>query len=281
MKKIFFASFLFVLIFSFAASADVIGTLNRSNQNIPENLKIENIREVAGYKEELLADLFDKDFKTEGVSMNFYDSLTLMQLALNKGEIDGFSAPENVGEYILRTNSEYKLRGFFIGKNPIALAFGFLEDKKELRDKFSKAIEEMENEGKIGLLARDFITGPKAANPDPVEFAKFDGAETINVAITGDMPPIDYVDAAGKPAGFNTAILSEIGRRLKININVVNVETGSRAVALKSERVDSVFWFQLFTGYENFKDQPDIPEGVIVSTPYYGWNKSMLIGKNK
>ena len=279
MKKKILCSLIFVLLVTSCAYAEVIGTLNRSNVNIPENLTVEEVMYTKGYKDALLATVFDKDFKTEGTSMKFYDSVSLMQLALNKGDIDVFTAPEFVGEYMLRTNPEYILRGFMIGKVSMALALGFLEEKKELCDKFSKAIEEMEEEGKIGLLLRDSITGPKAANPDPVEFAKFDGAETINVAVTGDMPPLDYIDAGGKPAGFNTAMLSEIGRRLKININLVNIETGARAIALKSGRADAVFWFQVFTGYENFKDQPDIPEGVIVTTPYYGWNKSVLIGK--
>ena len=279
MRKKFLCSLIFVVLAASCASAEVIGTLNRSNVNIPENLTVEEVMYTKGYKDALLATVFDKDFKTEGTSMKFYDSVSLMQLALNKGDIDVFTAPEFVGEYMLRTNPEYILRGFMIGKVSMALALGFLEEKKELCDKFSKAIEEMEEEGKIGLLLRDSITGPKAANPDPVEFAKFDGAETINVAVTGDMPPLDYIDAGGKPAGFNTAMLSEIGRRLKININIVNIETGARAMTLKSGRADAVFWFQVFTGYENFKNQPDIPEGVIVTTPYYGWNKSVLIGK--
>ena len=134
----------------------------------------------------------------------------------------------------------------------------------------------MEREGVIGILARDFITGPSSINPPAVEIAKFDDAETINVAITGDQPPLDYIAEDGTPAGFNVAMLAEIGRRLHVNVRPVIVETSSRAIALKSGRADVVFWFQVFEGYDK---QPDVPEGVIVSTPYYGWNKAMLIGR--
>ena len=280
MKKKFLCSLVLVLLFALSADAEIIGTLNRSNANIPEDAEVSHLI-VNEYKNELLASVFDKNFNIKGTSIKFYDSLTLMQLALNKGDIEVFSAPVFVGEYLLRSNPEYIMRGFVMGKNPIALAFGFLEEKKELRDKFSKMLEEMETEGKIGLLARDFITGPKAANPEAVTFEKFDGAETINVAVTGDMPPLDYVGADGQPAGFNTAMLAEIGRRLHININTITVETASRPAALKSGRADAVFWIQLFSGYEDFSKQPDIPEGVIVSTPYYGWNKAVLIGLPK
>ncbi len=281
MKKKFLCSLVLVLSLALSADAEIIGTLNRSNANIPESAEVNDVMLTQGYKDELLASVFDKNFKAEGTSMKFYDSLMLMQLALNKGDIEVFSAPEFVGEYLLRSNPEYIMRGFMMGRNPIALAFGFLEEKKELCEKFSKAIEAMENEGKIGLLARDFITGPKAANPETVKFEKFDDAEIINVAVTGDMPPLDYVGADGQPAGFNTAILAEIGRRLHVNIKTITVETGARPAALKSGRADAVFWLQLFSGYEDFTKQPDIPEGVIVSTPYFGWNKSVLIGLPK
>ncbi|MBQ7155766.1 MAG: hypothetical protein IJR85_09470 [Synergistaceae bacterium] len=64
-----------------------------------------------------------------------------------------------------------------------------------------------------------------------------------------------------------------------MNIKPVTIETGSRAAALKSGRADVVFWFQVFTGYGAKQD--DIPEGVITSTPYYGWNKSVLLGKKE
>lgn len=269
MKKIFCLTLVLILAFTAGAYAEKVGTFRKSS-NVVDN-----------FQEAIIAGIVAKDFVFDDTPVKAYDSVTLMQLALNNGEIDSFTTPDFVGEYFLRTNPDYNIRAFFLGRNPVALALGFLEEKKELRDKFNKVIEEMEAEGKIGLLARDFITGPKAQNPEAVEFAKFDGAETINIAVTGDMPPLDYVDAAGRPAGFNTAILSEIGKRLKMNINLVNVETGARAIALKSGRADVVFWLQVFTGYENFKDQPDIPEGVIVSTPYYGWNKVILIGKKK
>ena len=160
--------------------------------------------------------------------------------------------------------------------NPLAFAFGFLEERKEMRDKFSQAVEAMEREGVIGILARDFISGPAAANPPAVSFEKFDDAETLNVALTGDQPPLDYVAPDGTPSGFNTAILAEIGKRLHVNINPLIVETGARAAALKSGRADVVFWVQIFTGYDK---QPDVPEGIITSTPYFGWNKSIFIGK--
>ena len=269
MKK--FLAVMLVLAFASCACGEVIGTLSRAGTDAqsPESTH-EN------FSGSLLASVLAGDVDTKEIQTKFYDSLMLMQLALNRGEVNSIAAPEFVGEYLLRSNPAYRLRGFVIGRNPIAYAFGFLEGNAELCEKFSRAVQDMEEEGRIGILARDFITGPAAQNPPAVEFAKFDDAPTLKVALTGDMPPIDYVAPDGKPAGFNTAILAEIGRRLHVNINPVIFETGARAAALKSGRADVVFWFLVFMGYDAKQD--DVPEGVITSTPYYGWNKSVLIG---
>ena len=199
----------------------------------------------------------------------------MMLLALGKGEIDSIGCPELIGEYILRHSQEHNLHGYMITRYPVNLAFGFLEEKSALRDKFSEAINAMMNDGTLGLIVKDYLSGPNSDNPPAVKLEHFDDAETINIAITGDMPPIDYIAEDGTPAGYNTAFLAEIGRRLHVNINFLNVETGARVASLKSGRADVIFWFEIYTGGHVF----DTPEGIILSVPYYGWNKILLIGK--
>ena len=105
MKKILYVSILLVIITAVSASADIFATLSRSNDDkAPYNEKL---------REALVAVVFDKDFSgLTGVKL--YDSLTLMQMALERGDVDIIAAPEFVGEYILRSNKSYKLRGFTI-----------------------------------------------------------------------------------------------------------------------------------------------------------------------
>ena len=74
--------------------------------------------------------------------------------------------------------------------------------------------------------------------------------------MTGDLPPLDYVSEDGSPAGFNTAILAEIAKRLGKNIEVVDIDSGARAAALSSGQIDVIFWV-------------DKPEGVELSEPYF------------
>ena len=262
MKK-FFAAMLMLAVFAAGSSAEVIGTLSRSGSDTPEETP-------------LTAAVLDAGLSSAEKSLKYYSSLSMLQLALGKGEIAAFAAPEFVGEYMLRNNPDLTLRGFLLLKMPVAFAFGLLKDKSELCERVSKAVQDMEAEGRIGIFARDYFTGPAASNPPAVEFESFPDAETITVAVTGDQPPLDYVKEDGEPSGFNTAVLAELGRRLHVNVKTITVESGSRVPALTSGRADVVFWIQIFEGYDV---QPDVPEGVITSTPYYGWNKVMLIGK--
>ncbi len=206
----------------------------------------------------------------------FYDTLVAMQMALNKGEVDEIDLPEAVGEYMLNTNTDYSIAAIAVAK-PVYFAFGFRKDDgSALRDKFNEALKAMKEDKTLSYLHMNYIANPGASTPEAVQFAKFDGADTVKVAVTGDLPPIDYVAADGTPAGFNTAMLAEIGKRLKMNIELITVEAGSRAAALSSKRADVVFWFQVRAGEEG---QPDVPDGVILSDSYYEWTKYLHIRK--
>ena len=98
----------------------------------------------------------------------------------------------------------------------------------------------MESEGVLAALEATL----NAAGEEPVsaEMEKIEGADIIRVGVTGDLPPFDFISEAGVPAGYNTAILAEIGKRIRKNIELVNIDAGGRALALSSGMVDVVFW---------------------------------------
>ena len=123
----------------------------------------------------------------------------------------------------------------------------------------------MKQDSTLARLQAQYLT-PQHSNTEPVKFENFDGVQTIKAAITGDLPPIDLTTSDGKPEGFNIALLSEIARRLKINVTIFDINSGSRFAALTSGRADVVFWFENCHGV---KTQPDVPEGIILSEPYY------------
>ena len=216
--------------------------------------------------EQEFAETWKKTFAPRGemleVIVRFYDSLTAMQMALSAGEISQMVLPEAAADYILSQNPDYEATLTLRSKEAYGLAFGFREDSRELRDKFNEA---------------RYLTASGAADPEPVMFEKFDGATTLRVAVTGDLPPIDFIAADGTPAGFNTAVLAEVGNALKMNVELVNVEAGARTAALASGRVDVVFWYEVDASAET---QPDVPDGVILSEPYYEWNNFLHVKKS-
>ena len=120
------------------------------------------------------------------------------------------------------------------------------------------------------MLAKQYITDlKKDGEPPKVEIAKIEGADTIKIAVTGDLPPIDLVLADGSPAGFNTAVLSEISKRLKKNVEIVSIESGARASALTSKRADVIFWAIVPTETAGRPADVDMPEGATLTTPYF------------
>ena len=271
MKKILIFSLIAVMIFAVSASAEVIvgrhSLLNATEQQMLEAMK------------DTTAGRFYIGVDVDSISLKFYDSFVALQMALNKGEVEVVTVPLCVGQYMLNANHDYVLKGldWWFVTSANSFNFAFLEGNAKLQERFNKALSEMKRSGALGLLENKYVTNPDIETLKPVEFSKFEDGDTISVAVTGDMPPIDYIAADGTPAGYNTALLAEIGRKIHANIKLVNIDTGARAAALKSGRVDVVFWFQ--SNVNPSMPNLDVPEGVILSEPYYQWNEQYFIGK--
>lgn len=241
-------------------------------------------------------DLWENDDRLESFIMSlvktrrivrFYDSLLAMQMALRSGQVDEIVLPEAVGLYLIANNPNYDIQ-FSLNMMPSTISFGFKRGNTALQKEFNTAIAAMKKDGTLTRLEEKFIAEAGTSEPEQVKFQQFKDAQTIKVAVTGDMPPIDYIASDGRPAGYNTAILSEIGKRLKKNIRLVSVEAGGRTAALASERVDVVFWYRNTEGLKVSKKlqgknlggvMKDSAEGIILSSPYYDWDTDLIIGR--
>ena len=210
------------------------------------------------------------------VRVKFYPNLNARQMALNAGEIKHIVLPEVSAEYLMNQNPEYE-SVLVLHSKGMGLAFGFKTGSEGLRDSFNRAITSMRDDWTLSALEGMYLATAGKNPPKAVEFAKFDGAGTIRAAVTGDLPPVDFMTDDGNAAGFSTAVLAEIGKRLGINIELMNIESAARSAALASGRADVVFWYEVVKGSVT---QPDIPEGVIVSETYYDWEKFIHLRKN-
>ena len=210
------------------------------------------------------------------VRVKFYANLNALQMALSAGEVKHIVLPEVTAEYLMNVNPEYE-SVLVLHSKGMGLAFGFRADNEALRDKFNRAITRMRDDWTLSALEGMYLSRPGTNAPKPVEFAKFPGAGTIRAAVTGDLPPVDFMTDAGDAAGFSTAVLAEVGKQLGVNIELMNIESAARSSALASGRADVVFWYEVVKGAEN---QPDIPDGVIVSETYYDWEKFLHLRIN-
>ena len=238
-------------------------------------------------EEEMLEVFVTSLVKTRRV-VKFFDSLLLMQMALRAGQVDEISLPEAVGMYLITNNSNYEIL-FSINMMPSTISFGFKRGNTALQKEFNNAISAMKKDGTLARLEQKYIA-EFSGKPEQIKFQEFKDAGTIKVAVTGDLPPIDYIAADGRPTGYNTAILSEIGKRLKKNIRLISVDSGGRSSALASERADVVFWYRNTEGMKlpkkvqnaKFKNMmKDSLEGVILSEPYYEWDTDLIIGRTR
>ena len=270
MKKFLYALLVLGLFCGCATAGVKIGFLTKLNitEDEYEELMIANRKKTGWHLLNLKHDDDDDIF--------FYDSLMEMQMALSRGDVDELALPQAVGEYVLNTTSDFVVSSVE-KRGPVYISFGFSERRgSSLRHRFNGVLSSMSASGTLSDLRKKYLLDPGITVPEPVKIEHFDGANVIRVAVTGDIPPIDFVAADGTPAGFNTAVLAEIGRRLHQNISLLNIDTGARAAALASGRADVIFWYMSARDYER---DIDVPDGVLLSDPYYEWNKFLYIRK--
>lgn len=161
--------------------------------------------------------------------------------ALKTGKIDAAPIHQFAADYLLKRNEDLK-------SIPVNLDFeggvimAVRNEDQSLKAELDSAITVLRENGTLKMLENEWITNLPANNePSNTELAKFDGEKTIYVGVSGDYPPLDYVAADGKPAGFNVAILSEIGKLLNVNFEFVSMETQARFAALTGKKIDVIF----------------------------------------
>ena len=208
--------------------------------------------------------------------IRYYDSLNAMLMALQAGEVNAIKVPYYTGKYLCSANDNLMLTEEYHPEKATEItdwalrllsdgySFMMKEENTALRDAFDAQITAMKEDGTLQKLIDEYIIkASDGGEPVAIAFEKFDG-DPIRIAVTGSLPPMDYVAADGTFAGFNTAVLSEIGKRLQKNIELVQVDSVGRALALSEGTVDVVFWTrglsEATVERRHAKDQPSEEE---------------------
>lgn len=199
----------------------------------------------------------------------YFDTLKSMQLALEGGQIEMLSTYQCVAKYMMQhsdrfepVTSERNLHDSFC----MAVSKG----NTILLNDLNKAIKSMTEDGTLAQLTQTYIVDVDAgSDPPAVEIEQMPGAETIKVAVTGDLPPLDLILPDGTPAGFTTAVMAEMSKRLGKNVELISVDSAARASILTSKAADVVFWVSVPKDSTLIPANIDKPEGIIISEPYY------------
>ncbi len=199
----------------------------------------------------------------------FFDNMNSMIMALKGKQIDRFAAPSRVGAYIVARNEDFQLINNNL-KPILGYSIAMQEKDKAQVDEINAAIKAMKDDGTLDKLIKENITDLGGADPVAKPIPMIEGAPTIKVAVTGDMPALDCILADGTPAGFNVAFLGELGKRINKNFELVSIEAGGRGAALSSGQVDMLFWvLGVYDQDGNALPYPlDNMKGVAISIPY-------------
>ena len=218
--------------------------------------------------------LFKVQEKTRAKVVNhvpvFFDSLSLMQLGIDSGKVDVISTYQSVADYLISNNDKYELKqDEWIKGLADNFCFAVRKEDTQLKADLDKVITDMKSDGSLDKLINDYVKNiNKDKTPPAIDIPKVDGAQTIKVGVTGDLPPLDYVSADGKASGFNTALLAEIAKRLNRNVEIIQIESGARAAALNSDLIDVVFW-AILPVVDSLPSNIDKPDDLELSVPYF------------
>ena len=229
-------------------------------------IRYENVTEKAfAEAQKKLAASNHQNFDAEYI---FFDNTNAMVTALQSGQIDCMSTYESVANYISTRNH---IEVEELEPAPVdAFCCAMREEDVALKKEFDAAISKIAEDGTLAKLVKTYINdSTRSDTPKVVCMPEFYNSSMIKVGVTGDLPMLDYIRPDGKPAGFNTAVLAEISKRIGKNFILVQVDSGARAVALSSKKVDVIFWAVSPETDGILPRDFDKPDGVILTVPYF------------
>lgn len=231
-------------------------------------IKYENVTEEAFVElHKNMTENRNKNFDCEYI---FFNNMNTMTAALQARKINFMSTYESVAKYLVESNPNFEYEEL----SPMLTEFfccAMREEDVALKKDFDEAISTMSKDGTLASLVKKYFAEIyfQQQTPQVIDMPVFYNDTMIKVGVTGDLPMLDYILPDGTPAGFNTAILAEISERIGKNFVLVQVDSGARAIALASKKVDVIFWAVVPGVGGTLPPDFDKPEGVILTESYF------------
>lgn len=208
-----------------------------------------------------------------------YSNLSAAMLAMEKGEVGMLSLSKSSADYVAAHNDKFQILALTEGGdggNISHFSMMTTDSNTELYDILDSGIKQLKENGTLDKLIEENLKAYITSDPIPAEMPKFDGAKTYKIAITGDRPPMDFVAADGKAAGFNVALLTEIANIAQVNFEIVQIDSGARLTSLASGAVGAVFWTESIGCYSCGEVLSSAPEGTVITEPYFSDSSVLL-----
>lgn len=188
-----------------------------------------------------------------------YSNLTSMVLDLNAGNIEYMLVPSSVANYLKLQDDSLTIAPGGAGV-PTEIRMAVRSEDTELHKLLQNGIQTFKDDGSLDTLVDTYITNV-SVNASSDSSQKKEGKSYV-VGVTGDLPPLDYVAADGKPAGFNVALMNAIAEAMNVSFTFVQVDADARLSALSSGKIDVIFWYGNVQGYTTEKEE-------LLITDYY------------
>ncbi len=209
------------------------------------NMATINGKKIGTVNALVLSDVFITMFNVAaGASakeLQYYSSLKDGVKAVKDDKIAAFLVADFSAKYLEQTDEELAL----LKVKPIDTNISLVTKKgnNELLKSLNDAIKKLKQEKILDELLQKWVFefDPKAERTD-MSVPEIKDAPTLKVGISGDLPPLDFIDENGNPYGFNVAFMTEISKMLNKNIEFVNINADSRIRSLLSNDIDIFFW---------------------------------------
>jgi polar amino acid transport system substrate-binding protein len=205
-----------------------------------------------------------------------YSNLSAALLAMENEKITSVAVSKSTADYVAAHNDKFQSTALTKGEDLSHYSMMTTDTNTELYDILNSGIKQLKENGTLAKLIEEDLKAYITTDPTPAELPKFDGAKTYKIAVTGDLPPMDFVTVDGKAAGFNVALLTEIANIAQVNFEIVQIDSGARLTALVSGTVDAVFWMEasgcMFCG-DIFGSAP---QGTVITEAYFSDTPAFL-----
>ncbi len=265
-------------------SAEKSNDIKIETQKIPEIKVGTVVSDFSRVSEETTKKILKKSFNCDAEKVVYVDSINGCLTILKSGKADSVLATDISADYIIKRNQDIKS---IVLDKKLAIVMVLRKSDDKLRDSLDSAIDKIKKSGKYDELYKNHITDlPVGQEPSVTKVEKIPDAETIYIGINGNLPPLDYIAADGKPAGFNVAFISEISKLIGKNIEIISLDSSARLTALEAKKIDIFFWTFMpenKAGREKFRAENPEEEAFnkkfITSGPYCFFKPAFLLKK--